>query len=216
MRVQNERKNKAAQSTILDAVTMRTLIATVIAVFTAALLHNYTNTSPSLAYNLEEPSISRQVSAVVSVPETQTDTPPPADEPVVAPAPVAKTVAEAPQPAPTATCASEIGKYSNWNQSVAQAVMMAESGGNANTLNNNLSTGDYSIGCFQINLLGSNLYSKHRIAVQLGFTGAVDTALLTDWLQNPVNNVAMANRLYTDAGQWSDWRITCSTKVSCY
>lgn len=204
------------KSTVLDAVTMRTLIATVLAVLTASLLHNYTNTTPTALYSQEQPTIIEQVSAAVTKPASAPETPPVVTEPAPAVAPEPQEPAVATQPAPVATCASEIGKYSAWNQSVAQAVMMAESGGNANTLNSNLSTGDYSIGCFQINLLGSNLYSKHRIAVQLGYTGPVEVDGLTVWLKNPVNNVAMANQLYTLAGQWSDWRVTCSTKVSCY
>jgi len=213
---QSERRHKAAQTTIPDADTMRTIIATVVAVITALLLSNFTTTTPTALYSQEQPTVIEQVSSAVTKSAAAPETPPTVAEPAPAGAPVPEEPAVATQPAPVATCASEIGKYSTWNQTVAQAVMMAESGGNANTLNNNLSTGDYSIGCFQINLLGSNLYSKHRIAVQLGYTGAVEVDGLTTWLKNPVNNVAMANQLYTLAGQWSDWRVTCSTKVACY
>lgn len=214
---QSERKHKAAQTTIPDADTMRTIIATVVAVITALLLNNFTTTTPVTApHNLEQ-AITKHVSAapaeVAAAPE-----PSAADKP--APEKIAeqqKPAAVAPQAAPASTCAAEITKYSNWNQNVAHNVMLAESSGDPGTHNDNPGTGDYSIGCFQINLLGEgNLYSKYRVSAQLGYGGAVDTAQLTAWLKDPVNNVAVANKLYALAGQWSDWKYTCQTKVQCY
>lgn len=49
------------------------------------------------------------------------------------------------------TCAGEVRKY-DWNVPVANAVMLAESSGNADNLNDNPITGDYSVGCFQVNI----------------------------------------------------------------
>ena len=215
MSMRNERKKKAAKTTTTDATTMRTVISTIVAVATALLLSNFTQTS-SIAVQ----EVSKTVASRAAVDAASTSNTEPAEAPAPAPDAAVPASTQAPaapaEAAPVATCAGEIGKYSNWNQNVAQAVMMAESGGNQNTVNYNISTGDHSIGCFQINLLDNNLYSKHRLAVQLGYTGAVDVAALTDWLKNPVNNVAIANTIYTLAGQWSDWRTTCATKVSCY
>lgn len=62
---------------------------------------------------------------------------------IEAPAPIV-----APEPK---TCASEVRKY-DWNVPLANAVMLAESGGDATELNNTPETGDYSVGCFQVNI----------------------------------------------------------------
>lgn len=221
MKGQYERNNKAAQTTIPDAEIMRTIIATMLAVFTAVALNNSLVTpKPVTISNFKQVIPAEHVSAAPA--EQKTD-PAPVQETKPEPSPVVEqpkaeikpaTIAT---PAPSSTCATEITKYGSWNQTVAYNVMMAESSGNANTLNDNHATGDYSIGCFQINLKGDpNLLSKHRLAVQLGFTGTVDRALLTEWLKDPANNVAIANKLYTLAGQWSDWQYTCQTKVQCY
>lgn len=211
---QSERKHKAAQTTIPDADTMRTIIATVVAVLTALLLNNITTLKPvTVTYNLEQ-AITEHVSAAPA--EAVATETPAVDKP--APEPVAeqpKQAVVAPQPAPTSTCAAEITKYSSWNQTVAHNVMMAESSGNANTLNDTPQTGDYSIGCFQINLLGANLNGKYRVALTLGYTDGLGLEQMVAWLKNPVNNVAMANSLYNTAGNWGDWKYTCQTKVQC-
>jgi hypothetical protein len=97
-------------------------------------------------------------------------------------------------------CAAEIAKY-NWNVSVATAVARAESGLNPGSLNNNPSTGDYSVGCFQINLYGANARTRPSEAA----------------LKNAATNVEFAYRIYTGngssfIGQWG----VCRSKVSCY
>ena len=68
-------------------------------------------------------------------------------------------VASIPAPTPKSTCESEIKKY-DWNHQLAYAVMMAESGGDPNQVNDNPRTGDYSIGCFQVNLYGANARTR--------------------------------------------------------
>lgn len=111
------------------------------------------------------------------------------------------------QTAPTASsgvvgsgdCAAEIAKY-DWNYSVALAVATAESGLNPNQLNDNPATGDYSVGCFQINLYGANALHRPSEA----------------WLKVAANNVSYAYQIYVGngysfLGQWG----TCRT-VSCY
>lgn len=102
--------------------------------------------------------------------------------------------------APEATCESEINKYS-WDQLTAIAVARAESGMNPLAKNDNPATGDYSIGCFQINLYGSNALYRPSEAE----------------LYNPEINVAYAWKLYTSnrnsfIGQWG----VCISKVMCY
>lgn len=56
-------------------------------------------------------------------------------------------------PATGGDCASELGKY-NWPQSDAYQIMMAESTNDPREKNDDPETGDYSIGCFQVNLKG--------------------------------------------------------------
>ena len=210
-----ERKHKATTATIPDADTMRTIIATVVAISTALLLNNFTTTTPIAATNRIEQVITQHVSAApaeTAVAEPPADTTP-VPEPVATPA--AKVAAVAPQPAPVSSCAAEISKYTSWNQTTAYDVMMAESSGNFNILNDNPMTGDYSVGCFQINLLGANLNGKYRVAVTLGYSGILDLAPMVAWLKDPANNVALANKLYNTAGNWGDWKYTCQTKVNC-
>lgn len=100
------------------------------------------------------------------------------------------------------SCAAEIAKY-DWVQSVALAVMMAESGGNPGNVNNNPATGDYSVGCFQINLYGANAASRPSEAE----------------LKNAATNVSFAYRLYKSNGSSfaanNQWGV-CRGKVSCY
>ncbi len=198
-----------------EADTMRTIVATVVAVITALLLNNYTKPTPITVQNFEQVAITEHASAAPA--EEQTATTPAIDKPAPDPAPTAvvEKVAVAAPVAPTSSCAAEVSKYSSWNQNVAYNVMMAESSGNANTLNDTPQTGDYSIGCFQINLLGANLNGKYRVALTLGYTDGLGLEQMVAWLKNPVNNVAMANTLYNTAGNWGDWKITCQTKVQC-
>jgi hypothetical protein len=115
----------------------------------------------------------------------------------------------------TPTCANEVQRYS-WNKSVAHAVMMAESNNNPDNHNDTPSTGDYSIGCFQINLKGtSNLNAKYRDSVRAGYTGAKTVSGLETWLKNAKNNVAVAHIMWSDQG-WNPWgATTCKYKVRC-
>lgn len=111
-------------------------------------------------------------------------------------------------------CSDYIQNY-NWNKDVAYNVMMVESGNNARNLNDNPNTGDYSVGCFQINLLGVNQQAKYNLAVQLGYTGPNDKEALTEWLWHPGNNTAVAYQMWQGQG-WAPWsNLTCK-KVACY
>ena len=97
-------------------------------------------------------------------------------------------------------CAAEIAKY-NWTQSVALAVARAESGLNPGALNDNPSTGDYSVGCFQVNIYGANARTRPSEA-QLK-----NAAINVQWAYN--NYVANG---YSFIGQWG----VCRNKVACY
>lgn len=115
-------------------------------------------------------------------------------------------------------CADYIKQY-DWNHTVAHNVMMQESSNNARTLNHNIQTGDYSVGCFQANLLGEgNINSKYKLAKQLGYTGSATRDELKEWLWNPSNNVGVAYLIYKDAGKsfYRDWGATTCKKIQCY
>ena len=114
------------------------------------------------------------------------------------------------------TCANEVAMY-DWPRTIAYEVMMVESSGNPDNQNDNSSTGDYSIGCFQINLLGeANLRAKYRDASALGYTGSMTVADLETWLKVAKNNVAVAHKMWSSSG-WSPWgATTCKYKVRCY
>jgi hypothetical protein len=118
------------------------------------------------------------------------------------PAVVAKPTISTPSPIQTAgsgSCAAEIAKY-DWPQAVAYNVMMAESKGDPGTVNDNPRTGDYSIGCFQINLYGANARTRPSEA----------------WLKVAANNVSYAYGMWKGQG-WTPWGFTtCKYKVTCY
>lgn len=120
---------------------------------------------------------------------------------------VEQVVSSEPKPAPARSeatpqsgdCVTEIAKY-DWDYDTAVAVAVAESGLNPTALNNNPATGDYSVGCFQINIYGANAYSRPSEAE----------------LYNPVINVEFAYRIYVAnghsfIGQWGVCR-----KIACY
>lgn len=106
----------------------------------------------------------------------------------------------APSGVGSGSCAAEIAKY-DWDIGTATAVMIAESGGNPGNVNDNPATGDYSIGCFQINIFGANARSRPSEAA----------------LKNAATNVSFAYGIYKSngssfIGQWG----VCRSKVSCY
>lgn len=57
------------------------------------------------------------------------------------------------------SCVDEIRKY-DWPQQTALAVMNGESSNVPGKVNDNPRTGDYSVGCFQVNLIGSLRLSR--------------------------------------------------------
>lgn len=96
----------------------------------------------------------------------------------------------------TGSCETEVHKY-DWPVSTAVAIMNGESGGRHWVVNNNPATGDYSIGCFQVNIRGSLAYSRPSEAE----------------LKNPAVNVAWAYNKYVAEGRTfcttGGWYNTC-------
>lgn len=92
-----------------------------------------------------------------------------------------------------------IVKSYDWNDDIAISIMMAESNCKPNALNNNPSTGDYSVGLFQINLYGAN--AKYRPSEEA--------------LKDPATNIAYAYKLYKSSGFYSQWGV-CRRNVVCY
>lgn len=97
------------------------------------------------------------------------------------------------------SCAAEIAKY-DWNQSTALAVARAESGLRTWALNDNPATGDYSVGCFQINIYGANARTRPSEAA----------------LKDAATNVRFAYGIYVGngrsfIGQWGVCR-----HIACY
>lgn len=82
----------------------------------------------------------------------------------------------------------------DWSCERALAIAKCESGLNPLAVNDNPKTGDYSIGLFQINLLG-NLANSRPSA---------------EWLKNPQNNIDYAYKMYQSQG-WKPW--SCNRKV---
>lgn len=114
-----------------------------------------------------------------------------ADKPASAPVPStdSPTVSSIPPNTSGGGDCSLVYNYSNWNQSVAYAVCMAESGGNTNATN-----------------LNDN-HGKCR-----GSFGLMQLACF--WIPNPKNasaNMAKANEIYSRQG-WSPWGAFTSGK----
>jgi hypothetical protein len=97
---------------------------------------------------------------------------------------------------PSGDCASELAKY-DWPQNDAYKIMFKESSNNPATLNNNPGTGDYSIGCFQVNIKGSLALNRPSEAE----------------LKDPVVNVRWAYNHYVAEGRTfchtSGWYNSC-------
>ena len=70
----------------------------------------------------------------------------------------------------------------------ALEVMHCESGGDPSRLNNNAASGDYSVGLFQINLLGDLAKSRPS----------------ESWLRIPLNNIAYAATMQKQQ-TWVPW-----------
>jgi len=102
----------------------------------------------------------------------------------------------APQIASKGDCAGELSKY-DWDYSQAYAIMMLESGNYPQNIFDNPATGDYSVGCFQINLIGEMRNTRPS----------------EEWLLDPANNVQYAYQMYSEQGRsfcrTSGWYNSC-------
>lgn len=101
-----------------------------------------------------------------------------------------------PQPQVTGDCASELIKY-DWPQADAYKIMFKESSNKPGTINDNPATGDYSVGCFQINLIGNMRNTRPP----------------EPWLLVAENNVKYAYEMYVAQGRTfcktSGWFNSC-------
>ena len=87
---------------------------------------------------------------------------------------------------------------------LALAIAKAESGLNPKAMNTNTRTGDYSIGLFQINLIGKLFDGRLKRARHLGYTGEAKREALTEWLQDEDNNIEYAYSMSRTNG-WNAW-----------
>jgi hypothetical protein len=101
--------------------------------------------------------------------------------------------------ASSGSCADEITKY-DWNHNTALAVARAESGLNPGALNDNPRTGDYSVGCFQINLYGANARNRPSEAT----------------LRVASENVAYAYKIYVGNGRSFKGQWGVCRNIACY
>lgn len=96
----------------------------------------------------------------------------------------------------TGDCLSELSKY-DWDYNQAKTIMELESSNIPSRVNDNPATGDYSVGCFQINLIGKMRYTRPS----------------ENWLKVASNNVSYAYQMYVAQGRTfcktSGWRNSC-------
>lgn len=117
-------------------------------------------------------------------PSTPAPSPSPTAEPTPTPKPATK-----PRKAVVNTAGVEqwrevVSRY-DWPVEEALTIMKCESGGNESRINNNPRTGDYSVGLFQVNLIG-----KMR-----------QTRPPETWLLVGENNIAHAYKMYSGMGR---------------
>lgn len=197
---------------------MRSIITTSLQVIAAILITVSAIASAAPVPETSSPEPAKSIQKVETVTKPSEDVKPPEtagtsqNEQIIEPEPVAE--APAPIPAPvqddrapigvtdrggSGSCAAEILKY-DWHQGIALAVASAESGLRPGIVNNNPNTGDYSVGCFQVNLYGGNARTRPSEPALR------DAAENVRWAYN--NYVANGRSFI---GQWG----VCNGKVAC-
>ena len=86
------------------------------------------------------------------------------------------------------TIEEKVRQY-DWNDEIALSIMNCESSASSTVINNNPTTGDMSIGLFQINIYGAN--AKERPS--------------EEELKDPDTNIAFAYKLYSEGGFKRHW-----------
>lgn len=169
---------------------MKTYLKCLVLVALVASLLTFPGKSESQTNNQHAEStqaVNTAVAAEKPIEAPQATPTPPVEQPV-------ESVQKPPEPTPVAVAGCDlVNNYSNWDQRVARAVCMAESGGNtyaANTTDNHGrckgSFGLMQLACF--------------------------------WIPNPydpVANMAKANEIYTRSG-WAPWGAYTSGKYLRY
>lgn len=94
-------------------------------------------------------------------------------------------------------CFSQIYKY-DWDINQAKAVLMEENtSNNPGVINDNPDTGDYSVGCWQVNIKDELAYGRPS----------------EEWLKDPENNTKWAYDHYVSLGRTfcttSGWYNSC-------
>ena len=161
--------------------TIITILLTVVAVYLAASMRAQTVTE---GVSLPEPV--KEAEPIKAVKTTKVEP----KEPVAVPVKL--------QPVPTGTGNCEpfrglISQYA-WPVETAMKICACESQGRPTVVNDNPATGDYSVGLFQINLIGAMRLTRPP----------------ESWLKVAANNISYAYGMWQGQG-WTPW--TCYYKI---
>jgi hypothetical protein len=186
------RKNNAAVVTYQTANVMKTVIATIVAVITAATIATNFDTPKMNEPEQVQNSISTEQPQEVEPVIEKAPEPVPATEPEpVAPQPVVKAVA--PAPAGNGSCEqyrSLFTKYTDWDVPTAMAIAHAESTCNpsAHNASDGHDTCTGSHGLMQVACFWAGFYKIPQ-----------------DSLYDPATNVEIAHRIYQRSGSFYPW-----------
>lgn len=90
-----------------------------------------------------------------------------------------------------------VEKY-DWDTELVMKIMELESSCDEKVVNDDPSTGDYSVGLMQINLFGGNAKTRPS----------------EEELKDPAKNLEFAYKLYTSRGNYKDWSTYKKAKVA--
>lgn len=108
------------------------------------------------------------------------------------------------RPLPPKTIEEKILSKFGGEGELALAIAKAESGLDPLAMNTNAKTGDYSIGLYQINLIGELFEGRLKRARYLGYEEEPTREALAEWLQDEDNNIEYAYSMSRTNG-WIAW-----------